>query len=128
EPQQRLELAGRAAQVVGRQPPQGDHLDAVLLAPLEQLEDLVGTLLVPPADVRYARRPGPPAVAVAHHADVVRDRGRRQAPLEPPLIETVDELAQSHPASPLPAGSRPWRPRSAVPTLTTQGNALTAKS
>src|SRR5690349_1016232 len=102
DPQQRLELAGRAAQVVGRQQPQGDHLDAVLLAPLQQLEDLVGALLVPPADVGHSRRPGPAPVAVAHHANVVRDRSRRQTPLEPPLIEPVHELAQSHPASPLP--------------------------
>ena len=81
-----------------------------------RLEDLVGTLLVPPADVRYARRPGPPAVAVAHHANVVRDPGRRQASLEPPLIEAVDELAQSHPASPLPpAAARGNQDRQCLP-------------
>ena len=74
DPQQRLELVRLPGQVVGGQQPQRDDLDAGLLAPVEQLEDLVRARLMTAADVGQARRPRPPAVTVAHHPDVTRYR------------------------------------------------------
>ena len=112
DPQQRLELAGRAAQVVGRQQPQGDHLDAVLLAPLEQLEDLVGTLLVPPltsvmpADLAHRRLPShitPTWCGIAAADSAARAAARR-----------AGRRARAIPSGfPSPARGRPRQPRSA---------------
>ena len=95
-PQQRLELGGRARQVVRRQQPQGDHFNASFPAPLEQLEDLVRALLVPAGHVEQSGGPGPPAVAVAHHADVPGNRLRRQGTFEPARVEPVNQATKSH--------------------------------
>ena len=59
-------------EVVGGEQPQRDDLDADLLAPAEELLDLVGA--GPPA-TRLGRPGGlgPPPVAVEDHADVARD-------------------------------------------------------
>ena len=54
DPQQRGELTGRAGQVVRGQQPEGDDLHAAFLAPLQQLEDLVGALLMAAADIGEA--------------------------------------------------------------------------
>src|SRR5580704_1811935 len=94
--QQRHQLGRGAGQVVGGQQPQGDHLDAALPAPVEQLEDLVRALAVAAADVAESRRLGPPAVPVAHHPDVPRDGVRRQCSGKPPLVEPVDQVTKSH--------------------------------
>ena len=68
--EQRVELGRRPVEVVGREQPQRDHLDADLLAPLQQRLDVGGaggvTLRGAGAD-----RPGPAAVAVEHHPDVL---------------------------------------------------------
>src|SRR5215469_8267648 len=103
--QQGLKLGCRPGQVVGREQPQGDDLDAGLLAPLEQLEDLVSARLVPAADVGQASPPSPPPVTVAHHPDVPGNRLRRQGRLESVLVQPVDETAESHPAPFLAAAS-----------------------
>jgi len=102
DPQQRLDLGGRAGEVVGREQPQRDHLDAGLAAPREQLEDVIGALLVAGAHVGQAHGPGPPPVAVQDHPDVARNRVPGERRFQPPLIEPVDEIAKSHP-HPFPA-------------------------
>ena len=97
DPQQGLHLGSRAGEVVGGEQPEGDHLDAGLAAPGEQLEDVIGALLVAGAHVGEARRPGPPPVAVQDHPDVARDRVPGERCFQPPLIQPVDEIAKSHP-------------------------------
>src|SRR5262249_37500380 len=77
--------------------PQGDHLDACLAAPAEQLEDVIGALLMAGAHVGEARRPCPPPVAVQDHPDVPRDRVPGERRFQLPLIQPVDEIAKSHP-------------------------------
>src|SRR5690606_16822372 len=72
-----------------------------LLAPDQELGDLVGALLVSPAHVAQAHGPRPPAVAIDDHADVPGDLRRGQLPLEPALIHLVDQIAHAH-AGPLP--------------------------
>src|SRR5450830_1703277 len=69
--QQRLELLGRAREVVSREHPERDDLDADLLAPGEQLRDLVGTAAVT-CCCRLPDVARPPPVAVEDHADVAR--------------------------------------------------------
>ena len=61
-------------EIVGGEQPQGDDLDADLLAPGEQIGDVVGAGLVA---LEPSTRPflGPPPVAVEHDADVPRDAG-----------------------------------------------------
>jgi hypothetical protein len=99
DPEQRLELGGGPRQVVGGQQPQGDHLHAGFTAPLEQLEDLVGALLVADTHIEQPGRPGPPPVAVTHHADVPRNRRRGQGSFEPASVEPVDQATKSHVAT-----------------------------
>ena len=94
--QQGLDLGGRAGEVVGGQQPQGDHLDAGLAAPGEQLEDMIRALLMARAHVGQAHRPGPPPVAVQDHPDVPRDRVPGQRRFQPPLIQPVDKIVKSH--------------------------------
>src|SRR5262249_38122655 len=94
--EQRAKLLLLAAEVVRGQQPEGDDLDAGLLAPLEQLEDLVGALAVPLADVGMPRGPGPAPVAVAHHADVPGHRLPRKVALQPALVQPVAQVAVSH--------------------------------
>src|SRR6185437_10216828 len=94
--EKRAELLFLAAEVVGGQQPEGDDLDAGLLAPLEELEDLVGALAVPLADVGVPGGPGPAPVAVAHHADVPGYRLSRQVALQPALVQPVAQVAVSH--------------------------------
>ena len=77
-PQQRRQLVGRPVQVVGRQQPQRDDLDADLLAPAEQRLDVVGAGLVALRGVG-ADGLGPAPVAVEHHADVLGDAFLGQA-------------------------------------------------
>ena len=111
DPQQRLELGGRPGEIVGGQQPQGDDLDAGFPAPLEQLEDLVGALLVAAGHVEQAGGPGPPAVAVTHHADMPRDRPRGQGTFEPARVEPVNQATKSHVAtflSPLLSHKKPY--------------------
>ena len=96
DPQQRLELGARPPQVVCGQQPEGDDLDAGFPAPLEQLEDLVGALLVAAGHVEQAHGPGPPAVAVAHHADVPGNHLRGQGTFEPARVEPVNQATKSH--------------------------------
>ena len=68
--QQRLQLVGRAAQVVGGEQEQRDDLDARLVAPAEQVRDLGRADPVPVVDVDEAGVAGPAAVAVQHQRDV----------------------------------------------------------
>ena len=97
---QRADLLGGPAEVVGRQQPQRDELDVQLVAPAEELLDLVGAGEVAALDL-LAEGLGPPPVAVAHDADVLRDlvrwrvcaaadarRGRRRATGPKPLACT----------------------------------------
>ena len=93
--QQRGELGGRAVEVVGRQQPQGDHLDADVLAPPEQRQDVVGAGLVALLGVG-AVGPGPAPVAVEHHADVAREAAGREAGGEPSLVGAVQQVPQPH--------------------------------
>ena len=87
--EQRLELRGRAVEVVGRQQPQGDHLDAGLLAPAEQRLD-VGR--AGPVALRGvgADGLGPAPVAVEHHADVLGEPVLRERLHHPCLVGRVE--------------------------------------
>ena len=70
DPQQRGQLGLRPAQVVGGEQEERDDLDARLVAPAQQVDDLVRAPAVPVVDVLEADGPGPAAVAVHDHADV----------------------------------------------------------
>ena len=95
--EQRAELLVLAPEVVGRQQPEGHHLDACLPAPLNQLEDLVRALTVPLADVGVSRGPGPAPVAIENDPHVPRDLPlSRQVCLQPPLVKPVAQVPVSH--------------------------------
>ena len=93
DPQQRLELLGVAGEVVGREQPQGDDLDADVLAPLEEVADLVRS---PPP----ARRGGhtaaarPAAVAVEDDADVPWHLVTGQRGCETAFVQAVEQLVR----------------------------------
>ena len=104
--QQRGQLGGRAVEVVGGQQPQGDHLDADVLAPAEQRQDVVGAGLVALLGVG-AVGPGPAPVAVEHDADVAREAAGREAGGEPSLVGAVQQVPQPHRQPPRHERSRP---------------------
>ena len=71
--QQRGQLFGGAVEVVGRQQPERDHLDAGLLTPFQQWRDVVGARLVSLGGVGAVGL-SPSAVAIEHDTDVARQR------------------------------------------------------
>jgi hypothetical protein len=86
-------LRGPAGQVVAREQPQRDHLDADLLAPAEHRTDVVGAGLVAVSGPQ-AHRLGPAAVAVEHHPDVL-GRVVGHPAQDPCLVDGVDDLSQA---------------------------------
>jgi hypothetical protein len=94
--QQRVQLGRRAGQVVGGQQPQGDHVDAGVPAPGQQVHDAVGAHPVAVVDVLEAGLAGPPAVPVQDHPDVPGHRSAGQLAQQPPLVQRVDDLNGPH--------------------------------
>ena len=86
--QQRADFFGRAVEVVGRQQPQRHQFDVQLVTPAEELLDLVGAGDVAALDL-FAEGLRPAPVAVAHHADVLRDLVRREPVQEASFVEVV---------------------------------------
>ena len=92
--QQGLELAGGAVEVVGREQPQRDVLDADLLAPPEHRLDVGGAGAVPVGGVgTHGARPA--AVAVEHHPDVARQVLGGHPAQHPRFVRRVE-----HPSEP----------------------------
>jgi hypothetical protein len=89
DPEQRLELARRTVEVVGREQPQGDHLDADLLAPAEHRLDVGGSRAMTLGRVGPDCL-GPPPVAVQHHADVLREPLGGKAAIDPRLVRRIE--------------------------------------
>ena len=81
-------------EVVGREQPQRDDLDADLLAPAEQRLDVGGAGAVPVGGVA-ADGLGPAAVAVEHHADVLGEPVGGHPAQHPGLVRRVE-----HPPEP----------------------------
>jgi hypothetical protein len=95
--QERVELVGGPAQVVGGEQEERDDLHALLLAPREQIGDLGRAHPVPVVDVDEARLARPPAVAVEHHRDVPGPLLQAtQVSREPALVERVEQVANAH--------------------------------
>ena len=67
-----------------------------LLAPAEQVGDLVGPGPVAVVDAAQADRAGPAPVAVEHDADVTRAGTPASDAPQPVLVHRVDEVAQAH--------------------------------
>ena len=91
--QQRAELGLRPPQVVGREHEEGDDADAGVVAPAEQVGDLVGAAPVAVGDVLQPDGPGPAPVPVHDHADVVRQVRALQRAGQPPLVDLGERLA-----------------------------------
>ena len=89
-----VELIGGTVEVVGGEQPQRDHLDADLLGPAEQRLD-VGRPARWPWAVSAPTALRPPAVAVEHHADVLREPLGREGAHHASLVGRVE-----HPRSP----------------------------
>ena len=105
--EQRRELALGAVEVVGREQPQRDDLDADLVAPAEQRLDVGGA---GPVAVRgvAADGLGPAPVAVEHHADVLGQPSAGHPAQHPGLVRRVE-----HPPSPrFQSATRRWYRRS----------------
>src|SRR5918993_275770 len=81
--EQRAKLTLRTVEVVGREQPERDDLDPYLVAPRQEVGDVVGAGLVALAG---AGAPGtrPPTVPVEHDPDVPRDRGGAELLRRPP--------------------------------------------
>src|SRR6185369_1119569 len=109
------ELLLRSRQVVRRQQPERDDVDADLVAPAQELLDLVGAGLVPVGGAR-AGLASPPTVSVEDDADVTGDAVEWQRRGEPAFVRAVQHVGQTHatpvprldPAS-VPPGGRPTR-------------------
>ncbi len=94
--EQRVELlALPAGEVVGRQQVERDHGDPQLRDPLGELDDLRGAGPVPVRGGLEAGLPGPPAVAVEDHRDVLRQGPALEVAAQPPPVEPVDRPAHS---------------------------------
>ena len=95
--QQRVELGRRPAQVVGRQQVERHVLDDVPghTSRADSL-DLLRADPVPVVGVDVAHLLGPPAVAVAHDADMARHRLAGELGRQAPFVDGVDEIAQIH--------------------------------
>ena len=93
DPEQRLELARRTVQVVGREQPQGHHLDADLLAPTEHGLDVGGAGAMTLGCVGPDGL-GPPPVAVQHHADVLGEPLGGKAAVDPRLVRRIEHPSQ----------------------------------
>ena len=82
-----------APEVVGGEHEERDHRDARVLAPAEQVDDLVRAAAVPVGDVLETDGPRPAPVPVHDHTDVTGDVGTLEGPGEPPLVDLDDHLA-----------------------------------
>ena len=87
------ELGLGPPQVVGREHEEGDDLDAGVVAPAEQVGDLVGAAAVAVGDVLQPDRPGPAPVPVHDDADVVRQVRAFQRAGQAPLVDLGERLA-----------------------------------
>jgi hypothetical protein len=109
DPQQRAELRLRPAQVVGGEHEQGDDGDTGVVAPLQQVGDLVRAAAVPVGDVLQADRPCPAPVAVHDHADVSGEIGPLESPRQAPLVDldhrVANLLARPHAVTLGPGGT-----------------------
>ena len=97
------ELGLGAAQVVGGEQEERDDLDAGVVAPAQQVDDLVGAPAVAVVDVLEPDGPGPAAVAVDDHADVAGQVGTLQRAGEPALVDHGEQPRG-------PSGAPPRRP------------------
>jgi hypothetical protein len=95
--EQRRQLGRRPVEVVGGQQPQRDDLDTDLVAPAEDLLDLVGAG-PPAARLRSAGRLRPPAVAVEDDPDVARDLLGVQRSRDASRVEAVQQVSHGRPA------------------------------
>ena len=91
--QQRDQLGFGPGQVVGGEQEERDHRDAGLVAPAEEVRDLVRPAAVPGVGVLQADGPRPPPVAVDDHPDVAGDVGTLQGPGQPALVQLGEDLA-----------------------------------
>ena len=131
--QQRAELALGPAQVVRGEHEQRDHRDARVVAPAQQVDDLVGTAPVPVGDVLQADGPRPAPVAVHDHADVAGDVGALERAGQAPFVDHGEHIADllarphgGHPRPPrrAPAGRRSERRRTGTPSARAKSQAL----
>ena len=111
------ELGLGAGEVVGGEQEDRDDLDAGLVAPAQQVDDLGRAAAVAVVDVLEPAGPGPAPVAVDDHADVARQLGPLQRAGQPAFVDhgehIADLLARPHAATLGPAADRPGpaRPR-----------------
>ena len=115
--EERAQLGLGTVEVVGGEQPERHDLDADLVAPREEVGDVVGAGLVALARAGPAgTRPAP--VAVEHDADVAGHRGRAELLGEAAGVRGVQDVTEPHRALP-PACSRapPRRCPGASPTL-----------
>ena len=110
----------RPVEVVGREQPQRDHLDADLLAPAEQRRDVGGTGPVAVRGVGAGRlRPAP--VAVEHDADVLGQPVGGELPHEPRLVGRVRRrVRRFQSATSTTYSARPRTPRTRPPDSATR--------
>ena len=93
--QKRVDLFARPLEIVRRQQPQRDQLDADLVAPREELVDLVGAAPVTERGVA-PQLFRPPPISVEHDADMTRQISRPQPAHEPALIQSVQQCRRGH--------------------------------
>ena len=113
--EQRVELVGRAVEVVGGQQEQRDDLDAGLLAPAQQVGDLGRTDPVAVVDVDESRVARPAPVAVEHERDVAR-AGRRRPAHGPACARTPSRAGRARPRPAAYAAPRTFRTGAPAPT------------
>ena len=109
--EQLRDLGRRPGEVVVRQQPERDDLDARLAAPVEQVGDVVGAGLVPARDVVGAAACGPATVAVEDDPDVARPWCIGEVRDQPALVDAVDQVANVHDAKVTPPNDLRNRPR-----------------
>ena len=115
--QERQQLLLGPVEVVGRQQPERDDLDAELVAPPEERLDVGGTG-APAGGLVGAGGLGPAPVAVEHDADVLGQGGGAQLPHQPRLVGGVQHalrrvLEGAHGlrvATPAPLRRASWPP------------------
>jgi hypothetical protein len=95
--QQRVELAGWPAKVVGGEQIEGNVPDTGLIAPVQHMLDLGSADPVTVIRVDVAHLSGPSPVAVAHDTDMPRYGLASELRRQPPLVHGVEKVPHSHP-------------------------------
>lgn len=78
-------------EIVGRQEVERHDADAEIVTPSKELPHLRGARAVSVGDRRVPGLPGPPAIAVDHHRDMMRHRLGCESPSETRTVETVEQ-------------------------------------